>query len=273
MTRLLLALPLVALLAAPTPAQQVTSPMLAEKAAAYMAEQVARLTNVVAEEHYLQQTTTPARKRTLKSDYLLIRLQDNSGFISFRDVFEVDGKAVRDRDERLQKLFLGPSFDNALEQAQTIARESARHNIWDIGTINNPYLAMALIQDVYRARFRLISPSQQRAMGLGVWSVQFQEFVRPTIIKGNGNADIPSRGLWWIDAASGRVLKTELRLGTNQLNGTRIEVTFRYDEELMLNLPAEMKEWYPDRAGEIRGVATYGRFRRFGVSTDEQLKP
>jgi len=39
-----------------------------------------------------------------------------------------------------------------------------------------------------------------------------------------------------------------------------------------LNVPVAMRDWYPDGTGEIRGVATYGRFRRFQVKTEETVK-
>ena len=267
---------LLAVAGLPLGAQQVTSGALLDKAAAYLAEQFPRLSNVVAEERYLQQTTSPSRKRTLVSDYLLVRLPDSGDFTSFRDVFDVDGKAVRDRDERLQKLFIDSSR-NALEQASAIGRESARHNIWSIGTVNNPFLAMAFIQPAYRPRFRFQSPKLEESEGSDVWAIVFQEFVSPTILKGDANRDIFARGRLWIDASTGRVVRTELLLGTdsarNGLTPIQIQSTFSYDDALRLNVPAEMKEWYPDgRVGEVRGVATYGRFRRFGVSTGEELK-
>ena len=47
-------------------------------------------------------------------------------FASFRDVFDVDGRPVRDRDQRLQKLFLSAPAATAIDQAQRIADESAR---------------------------------------------------------------------------------------------------------------------------------------------------
>jgi hypothetical protein len=37
-------------------------------------------------------------------------------------------------------------------------------------------------------------------------------------------------------------------------------------------VPVEMRDWYPDGNGEIRGVASYGRFRRFQIKTTEELK-
>jgi hypothetical protein len=34
-----------------------------------------------------------------------------------------------------------------------------------------------------------------------------------------------------------------------------------------------MRDWFPDgRFGDVRGVATYGRFRRFQVTTEEKMQ-
>ena len=64
-------------------------------------------------------------------------------------------------------------------------------------------------------------------------------------------------------------MKTELQLGPTMMP-IRITTTFKFDEDLMLNVPAEMEDWYPDGDGEIRGLATYGKFRRFQVQTEER---
>ena len=69
---------------------------------------------VVAEETYRQEVRIAggtdlrgfpvearAQRRDLKSDVLLVRAPAGDRWIQFRDVFEVDGKPVRDRAERL----------------------------------------------------------------------------------------------------------------------------------------------------------------------------
>ncbi len=44
----------------------------------------------------------------LRSDFMLVQLGgDGEGWMSFRDVFEVKGAKVRDRDDRMLKLFQG----------------------------------------------------------------------------------------------------------------------------------------------------------------------
>ena len=93
----------------------------------------------------------------------------------------------------------------------------------------------------------------------------------PSLIKGNGNQDILTRGLAWIEEDTGRVVKTELKIGRGAAAIT-VTTLFKFDEELGINVPVEMRDWYPDGTGEIRGVATYGRFRRFQVRTEETIK-
>jgi hypothetical protein len=41
----------------------------------------------------------------------------------------------------------------------------------------------------------------------------------------------------------------------------------------LFDVPTQMEEWYPDGAGEVTGVASYGRFRRFEVRTEEAVSP
>jgi len=258
------------LLPSPAQPQTVSREDLLARAAAYVHQFVENFSNVVAEEVLQQEITIPRRKRTLRSDYLFTRLPGDPAWTAFRDVFDVDGKPVRDHDERLMKLFVTPTRDWA-RRAADIQREGARHNLLDVGTLNNPLLAMAFLQDVYQPRFRFNLAGIEKSLGPKVRTIQFQEINGPTLIKGNSNADVFSRGLAWIEEDTGRVVKTELRLGSTR-SPISIVTSFGPDEMLGIDVPKEMREWYPDGTGELRGVATYGRFRRFQVKTEETVK-
>ena len=116
------------------------------KAAAYVTAYQNRLAGIVAEELYRQQVMVTERRgnpqtrqyRQLRSDLLLVKGANEGSWLQFRDVFEVDRKPIRDRDERLYKLFVGASTD-AAKQADAIQMESARYNIGPIiRTINMP---------------------------------------------------------------------------------------------------------------------------------------
>jgi hypothetical protein len=170
----------------------------------------------------------------------------------------------------MMKLFTSPAPDSVL-RARRLAEEGARYNLLDIGTLNNPVLTMALLQDNYRPRLRWNLAGIEKSLGPTIRTVHFEEFRVPSIFRMGANQDVLMRGLVWVDETSGRVVKTRLQAGPFRLP-PEIVTTFRHDDELGIDVPAKMEDWYPDRQGEIRGVATYGHFRRFKVQTDESLK-
>jgi hypothetical protein len=260
---------------------------LLDRATVQVVDFVNRFSNVVAEEVYVQETIRPREKRTLRSDLAFVLYPGATQWLVFRDVYEVDGQSVRSEAEqdRIMRLFLEPPRD-AVQRAVEITRAGSRYNLLDVGTINNPLLAVALLQPAYRTRFRFNLAGLEKDLGPRVRTVRFQEIQRPTILKRNANGDLPVWGLMWIDELTGRVVKTELDVGQPR---TPLEVVtlFKFDEELGLNVPAEMRDWYPDGGGEpalpgslpnlspstLRGVATYGKFRRFQVRTETEIRP
>ena len=99
-------------------------------------------------------------------------------WIPFRDVFEVDAQPIRDREQRLARLFLKPSEDS-LEQAYRIQDESARYNLGNMRrTINNPVLAMVVVQAEFQNRFRYSLGKMDPKVGPGVWIVDYHEEAR-----------------------------------------------------------------------------------------------
>ena len=130
------------------------------------------LTAVVAEEQYDQWIDTgrgsgttstggmrgrPAEqgptKRSLVSDFLMIRWPGEAAWFGFRDVLVVDGRPVRDREQRLLELFTQNPKD-VLERADLIAAESARFNIGGVArNINVPTQALDFLHPRHRSRF------------------------------------------------------------------------------------------------------------------------
>ena len=260
-----------------TPPAHAQSPALQDlldKATAQVVEFVDKFSNVVAEEIYVQEMSRPRKKRTLRSDLALVMYPGATQWLVFRDVYEVDGKPVRGEaeQERITRLFLEPPA-SAVRRAAEIAQAGARHNLLDVGTINNPLLAIAMLQPHYRSHFRFNLAGLEKDLGSRVRTMRFQEFQRPTILKVNqANGDLPVQGLMWIDELTGRVVKTELDFGLSR-TPPEVVTLFKFDEALGIDVPAEMRDWYPDAGGELRGVATYGKFRRFQVRTDATTQP
>ena len=83
----------------------------------------------------------------LKSDFLLVRPPGAERFVEFRDVFEVDGRPVRDRQDRLTRLFLDTSANT--DRIRAIIEDSARYNIGNIPrNVNTPMLPLVFLQEV-----------------------------------------------------------------------------------------------------------------------------
>jgi len=239
-----------------------------DRATAYELKFVSEFANVVAEEILVQETTSPHRKRTLKSDFLFVKYPDMAGMIPLRDVFEVDGKPVRGaaQAERMMKLFTSPVHDS-LVRARVIADEGARFNLWNIGTLNNPLVALVFLQPDYRPRFRWNLAGIDKSLGPSIRTIRFQEFQVPSILRTDANNELPSRGLIWADEETGQVVKTRLQVGYAR-TPPEIVTMYRHDPELGIDVPAEMRDWY----GDLTGVAAYGKFRRFEVKTEEAIQ-
>lgn len=260
--------------AVPAPAQTPTATDLVRLAGRYVGTFIDTFSNVVAEETYEQESsyTRGGQRRELKSDFLLILPPDSTVWVPFRDVFEVDGRPVRDRQERLTKTLLQPT-KSALERAYQIAQESARYNIEASmkRTINNPLLALAFVQSEAQLRFRYSIDRQDPAEGAGVWIVEYKEEARPTYIKGAFDKDLPVHGRYWINQSDGRIIRSEVNVEDPSV-GAKITTDFKQDDRFKIDVPIRMSEIYRLTNGRVvTGTATYGRFRRFGVSTDEKI--
>ena len=258
------------------------------KAAAYVTAYQNRLAGIVAEEVYRQQVMVTQRRgnpqtrqyRQLRSDLLLVKGANEGSWLQFRDVFEVDRKPIRDRDERLYKLFVGASTD-AAKQAEAIQMESARYNIGPImRTINMPILALVFFDRANQPRFEFKKGkpgSVKRFAGMAqerdVWMIEYDETLKGTVVRGANDRDIPSHGRVWLDSTTGRFLRTELISEDTDVRAL-IEVFYRAETGLDLLVPAEMRELYELRRSQTRidGRAEYSRFRQFTVTTSEKPK-
>jgi len=137
---------------------------IVDRAAAYVEEFQRRFGSMVAEERYEQsiqeamaigaRTRGQFERVTLVSDFLLVQVP-GEGWTPFRDVFERNGQKVRDREERLAKLFLEGSSRSSFDQARQIMLESSRYNIGNIErTINQPTLPLLFVTSALRGHFK-----------------------------------------------------------------------------------------------------------------------
>lgn len=231
--------------------------------------------SVVAEEDYEQADWRPeAQTKVLRltSDLVLVRLDRVEGWVAYRDVFEVNRKPVREREERMQRLLLEPSVQSRA-RLMAIQEESARYNLGPVRrTVNTPLLPLMFLERDYLPRFQMWLGGMKNVDGLQVAEIEYLETASPTIAGTDQGTDQPAFGRFLVEPLSGAVV--ESRTVYARANAGQIEyvVTYRRDDKLGLWLPAEMKETYSLKNKVLTaGAARYRNFRRFQVTTDTHV--
>lgn len=259
---------------------------LLTRVSTYVGRFATHFSEIVAEERYVQTrsgNSGGSARREIKSDYALIRLEGSSDLIEFRDVYEVDGRAVADRQARVLSFFTPRPGQTWADRARESAEASARFNLGNIGQLNRPLIAIAFVQAKWRDRFVFTIGSIDTRVGAAARVLAFREKRDGRSLYASGFVS----GRLWVDEGSGAVLKTELEwvVGSDR---HKVVSTFALDPTLDIYLPASMIDTHsfsssslslsPSMGGgaysnpssySIEGRATYGRFRRFSVATSE----
>jgi hypothetical protein len=217
-----------------------------------------------------ENTWVLAAEREIRSDYLLMKVPGRIGWQPFRDVFEVDGRKTRERDVRLEKLFLdGPP--TATLRAAAITAEGARHDIGFVQqNMNLPTLALLFLKPVNRSRFAFWKAGEAVMGGVHAWEIAYLERRAPTMVQTDAGS-VPVDGSFRIGPVTGRVVRSLVGL---TLEGTAMEiaVTYRPDESTgRLWVPAEMSEVYEDANRKLECAVTYSSLRRLVVPLGGQV--
>jgi hypothetical protein len=258
-----------------------------DKATAYVSAYVKALSSVVSEEryeqtvqrlvnrtYYRQGAVLPDKEvlhRTLVSDYLLVQVPGSAEWMPFRDVYSVDGVPVRDRNDRLLKIFLEPGA-SALARALQIREESSRYNLGSVTRdINVPTFALQIFAPDLRRRFTFKERGSERVGDRDAVVVEYSERAVPTIVLGQRDENAPATGRFWILPDTGAVVRSLMEIRPSGMK-TRIEVTYWYEPGLGIFVPGEMSERHdlPEELVEAR--STYSNFRRFRVDTSFTIK-
>jgi len=273
---------LVSALALPAP-QQPDLKTLLKRAGAYTLEYHQRFTALVAEEHYVQRTGPDPRhalgarplverERTLRSDYVMVPDFAGAGsWLGVRDVIEVDDEPVGDRD-RLHALIQDTSRPLAA-RIRELADLEAKYNLGDVyRTINIPTLPLEFLLPDRQPRFHFKNAGPATLGGVAAIRVTYDEREHPTIIRSPSGQSASSHGSFWLDPATGAVLRSELRVSPSY--GVAVDaiivVTYKHNERFDMLLPEDMNEIYFTRGSRIEGQATYTNYRRF--ETDVRIK-
>ncbi len=251
---------------------------LVNRVSNYVVGYLADFSSVVAEEVYEQQMDDFASNaragRKLVSDLLLVRVDGPDVWIPFRDVISVDGKPVREREERLRSLFLKDP-GKAMQDGLRITKEGARYNVGSVyRTVNVPTLPLVFLMPARIAGFRFQSGGEEPVDGVTTMRIDYREVGHPTVMRrtmSGAGGDLPASGSLWIDPSTGRIARTRVAT-TDSIFRMEATVTYRRDDRLDLWVPAEMTETYRQRSETVTCTARYSNFRRFQVTTTEQIK-
>jgi hypothetical protein len=251
-----------------------TLDVVLQRAGAYATAYAEQFSSVVAEERSDQSTDSGPRgfvtTRLILSDILLVRLPGTAQWMGFRDVFEVNRSKVRDREDRLLKLFV-ESPSTAVVQARRLADESARFNVGDLTrNFNLPTTALFFLHPSRQAHFTFKRAGTKDRDGVRYWVIRGDETGRPTLVTTNMGRDAEMYVEYLVDPESGRVARTTMRM--KYPAETDVSVEYRPDEKLGMWVPSKMDESYDMPSSKIRCAATYSNFRRFQVNTDTSFR-
>jgi hypothetical protein len=242
----------------------------------YVARLEEELAVLVADETYAQALLVgrdgpPRQQRSLVSEVAWVPTGDAMVWAFFRDVREVDGASVGDREARLLDLFPAGMTPAGNARALEILEESSRYNLGRHRTINSPTIALSFLhpRNQRRFSFRLVGPDERGRVP--TWKLAFGEKDRPTLTRTWRGEDVPARGLLWIESGGFAVVASRLEMKSPRgIGPIAIDTDYARDERLGAWLPTQMQETYGERPRSerderVEAVARYSGWRRARV--------
>ena len=219
-------------------AQKPAVPDLLKAVGDYLLQYTEKLATIAAEEEYTQrQPEATQASRRLNSDIVLIGHKGGS-ISAFRDAFAIDGNPIRQRDDRLLKLFDSAIVAAAHAQATALTDEAARYYM-------SPNLRMLDLPTLALDYFR---PLNHDAAEFSVDGVRNQNGVQVATLrfKTQGSSDAvatpegaTTEGRAWVEVATGTIRQTELIVHGKNFN---FSATTKYslDPGLGIWVPTEL---------------------------------
>jgi len=217
-------------------------------------------------------------RRTAKADVVFVRQAGAVPWGSFRDVYEVDGKKVREREPRLEQLFSRTPSASAELQARGLTEDSdQRYNIGPaLRNLNAPTLSLMFVDPKNQSRFAWKLGGKRRFGNVDTVEIEFEEVARPTIVGQSGREDLPARGRVWVDPARGTLLRSETQFRFEPGRARAFVATeYLLDPKLGTWVPGQVREEYDDMRGaqpplfgaRTKASAQFSNFRRLSITT------
>ena len=173
---------------------ETTTRALVSAASKYVTKYQQEFAFLIADESYSQtriDAGSKAQHRLLKSEFFLTYLPADNEWVAVRDVLDVDGTPVANREELRTLLAKGGEIRGLI--SQVIAR-NARYNIGSTTrNFNEPTLALLLVGDKRVNDVKFDRRGVEREGAATVATLAFEERGRPTLVRGPGGS-LPAKG-------------------------------------------------------------------------------
>lgn len=265
-----------ALIAAQTPDADAIRERLDKYLLAYEQE----LSTLVADERMTQReglgqggnpdTVGPRKDREIISEVAFVGLPGDVGWLGFRRVVKVNGKALAESGPSLATALSDGAKDD-FDRARLLLSQSAEHNLGFPRTTNLPNLPLEFLHPRNRKRLSHRVDGMERIRGIQTARMVFEETSTPTIIRRPDGGEMRSLISAWVEPETGRLLRASVKTRDARIGvlpyDNLIWVDFRQDEKLGLLVPYEMKEdFFAGRFREGSGTARYTNYRQFKTS-------
>jgi len=242
-----------------------------KRATAYVAKYESDLGNLVGTENYLQNwrlgsSSRPAVRRT-SADLLIIQV--GKEWAALRKVNRIDGVNTKKKEDGFGQAFTASPDDNKKRLIE-LKIESAQYNLGDIvREINSPTFALKVLREAEVERFSFERTGTEKIGGISTWVVRFTERGLRTLVRGDHGELLHSTGTFWIEPATGRILKSEFLIENTYATlpvKARTVVTYAKGKTVDMLVPSQMVEHYSTPRSTIDCLADYSNFRRFEVN-------
>ena len=269
-------------LSAQAPKIDVSEKALTSAAVRYVAEYEKQFAFLIADEEYTQIVFDAdgrrAQTRVLKAEMFLTYLPADGEWMAVRDVLEVDGEPVKDRED-LRALL---AKRDELRLVKQLTWRNSRYNLGRVErNFNEPTLPLLLLDSKRTPRVKFDRKRVVRDDDTTLATLAFEEKEAPTLVATPNEGAVRAKGEFLLDAATGTVRRTVFQLTRPGIDA-RLVTEYTKDEKLKLWLPSVFTERYEsgNNVGGIRlssdaarasrevveCVAKYTNYRRFEVT-------
>jgi len=270
-------------LSAQTPKIDVSEKALTSAAVKYVAEYEKQFAFLIADEEYTQTVFDAdgrkSQSRVLKAELFLTYLPADGEWMAVRDVLEVDGEPVKNRED-LRALLA------KREELRLVKQLTWRNSRYNLGRVernfNEPTLPLLLLDRKRIPRVKFDRKRLEKEEDITLATLGFEEKEPPTLVATPSEGAVRAKGEFVLDAATGTVRRTVFQLTRPGIDA-RLVTSYTKDNKLNLWLPSVFTERYESssqagggmrlagsaaRASRevIECVAKYTNYRRFEVT-------